>query len=330
MSKSRVCLVTVTYGQRVAYVLKALESALVEGVQHAIVIDNGSAEPVGETLRERFGDWVSVERFDINQGSAPGFKRGMQLAYGLGCELILLLDDDNQLTAGCLEKLILARRDLANRYSDNNCMVLAYRPGHQPAEGVGETNGFLGFDVKDIPQKIGKRIGLASWVRSYSSLGKSFQLPYAPYSGMLFHRSVVENHGLPDEHFVLYADDSEYSYRLTASGGCVAIVPHALLAECERSWNVATDRKGFINKLASTKVDFRIYYAIRNRCYFEQFCLKACSPAREFNKRMFLLLLRLACAVHGNKQNWKILRQAIDDGENQRLGRSHCAAVQFS
>ena len=330
MSGAKICLVTVTYGRRLAYVIQALESALKEGVHHAVVIDNGSVVPVEEVLRKRFGDWVGVERFDSNRGSAPGFKRGMQLAYKSGCDLIVLLDDDNQLTSGCLKTLMLERKALADRYSDNNCMVLAYRPGHQPAEAIGETNGFLGFDVKDIPRKIGKRIGLGKWVRTYRSSAKLFQLPYAPYSGMLFHRSVVENHGLPDERFVLYADDSEYSYRLTASGGCVAVVPHAHLAECERSWNVATDKKGFINKLASSTIDFRIYYAIRNRCYFEQFCLKARGPAREFNKRMFLLLLRLACAVHSNKQNWQILRQAIDDGENQRLGRSHLAAVQFS
>lgn len=330
MREAQVCLVTVTYGRRLTYVLQALESALKEGVRHAVVIDNGSVEPIAAELRKRFGGWVNVERFESNRGSAPGFKRGMQLAYNSGYDLILLLDDDNQLTSGCLEKLTIARQGLASRYSDNNCMVLAYRPGHQPAERIGETNGFLGFDVKDIPQKLGKRIGLGSWVRAYSSSGKALQLPYAPYSGMLFHRSVVANHGLPDERFVLYADDSEYSYRLTASGGCVAIVPHAPLTECERSWNVATDKKGFINKLASSTIDFRIFYAIRNRCYFEQFCLKARGPAREFNKWMFLLLLRLACAVHNNKQNWKILRQAIDDAENQRLGRSHLAAVQFS
>lgn len=320
MSKSRVCLVTVTYGQRVAYVLKALESALAEGAQHAIVIDNGSAEPVGETLRGRFGDWVTVERFDRNQGSAPGFKRGLQLACESGCELILLLDDDNQLTSGCLNKLTSARGDLAARYSDNNCMVLAHRPGRQAGEKIGETDAFLGFHVKDIPAKIAKRIRLRSWVKQYSEWHSLVPLPHAPYSGLLFHRSVIAKHGLPDEKFVLYADDTEFSYRLTAAGGCVALMPTAKLTESELSWHMATDRRGFIAQLASGKADFRVYYAVRNRCYFETRCLGGSGPVRALNRRVFLLLLSAACVIHRSRKNWRTVLRAISDGENQRLG----------
>jgi GT2 family glycosyltransferase len=323
-------LVTVTYGQRVAYVLKALESALAEGVHHAVLIDNGSLEPVEETLRERFGDWVTVERFARNQGSAPAFKRGIQLACDSGCELVLLLDDDNQLAEGCLRKLVDARKDISQQHGDDNCMVLAYRPGHQPVERIGQTDGFLGFHINDIPGKIAKRWGMRSWVRKFGDDEKIVTLPYAPYSGLLLHKSVADRHGLPDERFVLYADDSEFSYRVTTSGGRVALVPAAVLNELETSWNVSTDRKGFIKTLATTTVDFRIYYAIRNRCYFEKVSLRAAGPVRAFNRLTFLVLLRIACVINQTERNWAALRQAIDDGENQRLGPASLPKCRFT
>lgn len=317
MSKSRVCLVTVTYGQRVAYVLKALESALAEGAQHAIVIDNGSAEPVGETLRGRFGHWVTVERFDRNQGSAPGFKRGMQLAYDSGCELIMLLDDDNQLTAGCLKKLISARQHLSNRYSDNNCMVLAYRPGHQPYESLGQNNGFLGFHVKEIPKKILKRLLRWETYRKPHDL-----LPYAPYSGLLFHREVIQKHGLPDARLVLYADDLEFTYRVAAGDGAIQLVRDAGLAEGETSWNIHEQRKSFIEHLAVSSSDAAIFYSIRNRCYFESYKRAHNRVIRKVNKWVMQLMLRGVCWCRANEGRWQLIANAIADGERGVLGVS--------
>lgn len=320
MSKSRVCLVTVTYGQRVAYVLKALESALADGVRHAVVIDNGSVEPVEEALRKRFGDWVSVERFDSNQGSAPGFKRGMQLAYESGCELILLLDDDNLLSAGCLRKLVDARKDLSRRHGDDNCIVLAHRPGHAPPEKIGEKNGFLGFHLKDVPKKIGKRLGMLSRGRALCVETPVVQVSHAPYSGLLFHRAVVKRHGLPDERFVLYGDDSEFTYRITARGGFIGRVMDAQFAELEHSWNVAPTNHGFIRTLVSAGSEFRAYYSVRNQCYFEEHCLHGNHLVRSANKLAFLVLAFVSCLLFGSRQRWQMLRSAIIEGSSGQLG----------
>jgi glycosyltransferase involved in cell wall biosynthesis len=307
----------VTYGQRLEYVLSALESALAEDVHHAVVIDNGSVEPVEGVLRKRFGDWLTLERFDSNQGSAPGFKRGIQLACDFGCELILLLDDDNQLTSGCLKTLILARQDLASRYSNNNCMVLAYRPGHQPYESLGQNNGFLGFHVKEIPQKIVKR--LLRWKPHHKP---HELLPYAPYSGLLLHREVIQKHGLPDERFVLYGDDLEFTYRVVAGGGAIQLVRGAGLAECETSWNIHEQRKSFIEHLATSSSEAAIFYSIRNRCYFESYRRAHNRAIRKVNKWVMQLMLQGVCWCRANKGRWQLIASAIADGEHGVLGVS--------
>ena len=312
-----ICLVTVTYARRGAYVFKALESALVECVQYAVVIDNGSAEPVQAGLRKRFGDKVIVERFNSNQGSAPGFKRGMQLAYDSGCELMLLLDDDNQLTAGSLQKLMSARQDLASRYGDNNCMVLAYRPGHQPYEGIGQNNGFLGFHVKEIPKKVLKRLLLWEPAEKLHSV-----LPYAPYSGLLFHREVIQRHGLPDERFVLYGDDLEFTHRVVAGGGAIQLVREAVLTECETSWNIHEQQKSFVEHLAGSSSDAAIAYSIRNRCYFEAHKRTHNRAIRRVNKWVMQIMLWCVCWCRGRKSRWQLISSAIADGEQGVLGVS--------
>jgi GT2 family glycosyltransferase len=327
---SSVCLVTVTYGQRSVYVLKALESAVAEGVRHAIVIDNGSFEPVGEALRERFGNWVTVERFDRNQGSAPAFKKGIKLACDSGCELVLLLDDDNVLAEGCLRELVDAWKDLSQQHGEDNCMVLGFRPHHRPSEGLGELNGFLGFHIKDVPKKMFRRLIGTRSEASPAEAEHFVQLPYAPYSGLLFQRHVVLRHGLPDERFVLYADDLEFTHRIVSSGGVVMLVERARVEEQEISWNSLNDERSFIERLVRQGADAAVFYSVRNRCFFEAHKRRHSRWARRLNKLCMQGLIGGLCLYHGKTQRWTLICRAINDGEEGRLGVSAYVGTQLA
>jgi len=315
--KSKVCLVTVTYGQRLSYVLAALESAIKEGVHHAVIIDNGSLEPIEVAVRKRFGNWVSIKRLNSNRGSAPGFKCGIQLASEMDCDLILLLDDDNALSPGALGVLLDARSKLAAAHGDSNCMVLAFRHGHQPYESIGQNNGFLGFHVKELPTKISKR--LLAWQPKPSP--KTF-LPYAPYSGLLFHSEVIHKHGLPDERFVLYADDLEFTHRVVAEGGSILLVKDSILVENEISWHIRDQTRSFVEHLVFSESDTAIFYSIRNRCYFESRKRNHNHVIRRINKCVFESLLWVVCLCRRRLGRWQLISNAIADGEQGVLGAS--------
>jgi GT2 family glycosyltransferase len=325
----RICLVTVTYGDRRRYVEKALQSAIESGIVDLVVVDNGSNAPLEPDLRLRFGDAIKVIRFDQNMGSALAFKTGIQAAIDQPCELVMLLDDDNVLTSDCVQKLVEEWIGQNPRYGSDNCMILAHRPGHAPPEKIGEKSGFLGFHLKDVPKKIAKRLTRSASEGPLLGRTRVVQVAHAPYSGLLFHRSVVTRHGLPDERFVLYGDDSEFTYRVTAGGGFIGRVMDAKLVELEHSWNVAPQGNGFIRTLVSAGSECRAYYSVRNQCYFEAHCLHGNRVVRSANKLVFLILAGASCLLFGSRRRWRMLRNAINEGNSGQLGFASSKAIRL-
>ena len=77
---SGVCVVIVTYGNRVHLLKQVMNSCIKNNVSKIIVIDNASQEESASKLSEfsmANPDKVSVFRMSRNLGSAGGFKRGI-------------------------------------------------------------------------------------------------------------------------------------------------------------------------------------------------------------------------------------------------------------
>lgn len=321
-NKEKVCLVTVTYGDRRKYVLRALESALVEGVDRAIVIDNGSVVPIRSELHECFGEWASVERFERNQGSAVAFKKGIEMAVESGLELVLLLDDDNQLSPGSLEKLVKKRLSLANSHGNDNCAVVGKRFGHLPPLAGEVKHCFLGFHFRDIPKKIARRLAYLSQPHVPQAGGEPLHIAYAPYSSLLFHRTLPERHGLPNEEFILYADDSDFTYRITASGGFLGLVKDAEIIDQDASWNASGAKSSFLKELVDSSAETRVFYTVRNLCYFEEASSRSKTLLRQLNGVLVVLFLTVYCFLRKKPRRWLLLKQALLDARHKRLGLS--------
>ena len=104
----KVCVVTVTYGNRFKYLEKVIDSCLKEGVGKIIVVDNDSHPESRQKLEEleKKEAKLKVIYLDENKGSAGGYKIGLKEAYKCKkCEFILCLDDDNMLSSNSLKKL---------------------------------------------------------------------------------------------------------------------------------------------------------------------------------------------------------------------------------
>jgi glycosyltransferase involved in cell wall biosynthesis len=130
--------VTVTYGKRAHLLTQALDAARDEGIAHALVIDNASADDIAALLATRYGGWAHVHRLERNLGSAGGFKTGIDLALQHGAEFLLLLDDDNVLNPGAVNQLYTAlNRQFALRESTISALKLDL-PGLSPARHPGK------------------------------------------------------------------------------------------------------------------------------------------------------------------------------------------------
>lgn len=328
-SGAKTFVVTVTYGKRRDLLLQVLESARGQGIQKAVVVDNASEWNVAGELGEIYGDWVDVTTSAKNRGSAGGFSSGMKRALELGADYLLLLDDDNALRAHALDRLHSALARSSGQARADASLVQAFRPGHQSnlVQGIPvhraypRAGSFRGFHYLDLPYKALRKITrMVTRRRHVKPLAEEIAVPSAPYSGLLFKRAVVDRFGLPREDFLLYTDDTEFTSRITEAGGSIVLVAGAVVEDLESSWNLAVgpSRSSF-DVLLDQGSDFRAYYSTRNGVYFQK-NRAASSRALPLNILIYMLLLKFKARSSRRKSRYKLVRKAVKDGFDGRLG----------
>jgi len=334
MNVGDVTLITVTYGRRWHLLRRVLEASRAQGVSRAVVVDNGSAEDLVEKLPAEFGNWASLVQTGGNLGSAAGFKRGMEVAKALATEYILILDDDNILTPGALEGLVNALK--VQRAKNPLCAVCGSREDHggmaavQAAMGFKPRflNSFLNFHVLDIPAKFAFRKHRAS-VKT-DTIPTILKVPNAPYGGLLLHYDLLAEIGLPNPDFVLYGDDTEFTYRITAVGGFIGLVPGAVIEDAEASW-YAEDGSPKATSFDAWLVmgsDLRIYYALRNRVFWELRHRTPVSLGYYVNAMVYLTLLTGYAVAKRKMRRLPLIYTALKDAINGRLGVNEAFVLQ--
>jgi len=325
MTLASIFAVTVTYGQRRSLLEQMLTATLAEGIRHIIVVDNGADWDVSELVSQYPDAGLHMVSMGSNQGSAAGFAAGISAAMQAGAEMIWLLDDDNRPGVGALPALLTAYQQEARSTATDRLAVLAYRPDHQPGVAMGlparrvnvRRDSFCGFHVLDIPYKLWSR---TPWGRKSGVVPDIMYLRVAPYSGLLFRRELIVAIGLPDTSFVLYADDTEFTWRITAAGGEITLVTAALVEDLESSWNIkALFRNSFAGWLEGVG-DFRAYYGMRNYSYIDSRLRCHFKFLFFLNRRVYIILLWFFSKRWGRRSRYHLLRNAIDDGLMGRLG----------
>lgn len=320
-------LVTLTYGDRFNYlhtlVSRSLESPLIDRV---IIVSNASVAPL-ETLRATWPGQVEVIYLDNNTGSAKGYSVGIKAALDAGAEYIWLMDDDNAPTHNAIATLHTCLRQLEEIDGRDKSAVLGFRPTHQAdiAAGVPQRfaiqrrSSFFGFHIAQLPYKVWRRL---PWAHPQIKQSKipMVQLPFATYGGLLAHRSLYQRIGLPLDALMLYADDSEYTWRITAGGGRIFLVPDALLDDLEDSWNIKARTSNIYESFLLGGSDLRAYYGARNQAWFDKNIWASSSVLYSVNRWMFFRLLRLIAKRRGAEQRLTLIEKAINDGESGVLG----------
>lgn len=324
-TEQRLCVVTVTYGERLALLERMLEAVGRQGVREVVVVDNGSTGGLAG-LSDRFPLLrLHVESMGMNTGSAVGFGKGIDVALALGVDMVWLLDDDNLPLEGALVALLTNYKRFSEQWPRNKLAALAYRPDHQSGVAGGvkgakinpRASSFLGFHVLDIPQKLAQRL---SSRRGGGTPPSVVRLDTAPYSGLLFHRDLVQTIGLPRQDFVLYSDDIEWTYRISRSGGCIMLVTESTIEDMESSWNVKEKGGSAISTMLDNGGDFRAYYGVRNAAYFFTHLAAGHHLTKLLNRRIYILLLWIGSRRAGRRARYKLLRRAISDGVRGHLG----------
>lgn len=324
-----VCAVVVTYGEREHLVRSLVSSLLKQAAIRAIVlVNNAAAWDVKSLARGLTAARIEVVEFERNCGAAAGFAAGMKRACELGAEFIWLLDDDNQPEEEALSELLSAYGRLRADFPADCLAVSALRPDHQPDVAAGlpvtilddrRNSSFWGFHMIEVPGRLWRR---TPWGRTrvLGARPPLVEMAVAPYGGLLFQRALIERHGLPRADFVLYTDDTEFTYRITRSGGAIRLVTSARIADLESSWRTRRPGRLPFRGWIEGENDLRAFYSARNQTYLDAHCRPHSPLAFYINRLIYCLGLWLYALLLRRRERYLLLREAIHNGLAGHLG----------
>jgi len=318
--------VTITHGDLQHLVRRVLGSLLTQpGIERVVLVTNGVRWDVRSFVEELDPSRIEPVVLDTNRGSAVAYAAGIRRACDLGAEWIWLLDGDNEPEERALAELLMAYKRLSQRFCKDNLAVAAYRPLYQCDLVAGITpkhlrwrpSCFWGFHVFDLPYRLWRR---TPWGRARlrGPLPYEVELDVAMFGGLLFHRAVVERHGLPREDFILYADDSEFTRRITQSGGAVRLITSAVVNDLDDTWETRQGNRFPRWLIGGSPI--RVFYSARNHAYLSKYCFKRSSVMFWVNRVSFCTIVRILAMLYGRTDRYRIFKKAVREGLEGRLG----------
>jgi GT2 family glycosyltransferase len=324
MKVSNIGVVIVTYGNRIHLLEKVIQKVQsFEEVRKIFLVNNN---PTTILDAEKYIDIVMINNND-NLGSAVGYKQGIERAYNdTDIDFIWLLDDDNKPDFSSLDEL-QETISLIDKDNVHKTALLCIREDRKAyyysAYDFGvkylfpSKNSFLGLNIFEIAPKF----FLKKYLQKIPVTKKRFvKVPVAPYGGLIFHKSLINSIGFPNEDLFLYSDDNEYSYRIIKNGGVIYLLPECRVEDIDNSWFIR--KKGnYIDSLYDSKELFRIYYTLRNRVFTEKKYLVENKIVYQLNRFIYVTILLIYSIKYQDFQRFNFLRKAILDGDNKKLGK---------
>jgi GT2 family glycosyltransferase len=186
------------------------------GGARVLVVDNASRDGTPQAVRERFPEVVVIEA-GANLGFAAGNNLGLRYACAEGYTYALLLNNDTEVAADLVERLVAACE--ANpRVGVAGPRICYYdRPGTIWSAGGAidwgrGTTAMLGLDMPDGPP-----------------FDQPAEVAFVTGCALLVRREVLEQVGLIDERFGMYYEEAEWCVRIGRAGWRIIYAPEGRL-----------------------------------------------------------------------------------------------------
>ncbi len=138
---------------------------------------------------------------------------------------------------------------------------------------------------------------------------------------MLFRPALIHKIGLPDENFVLYEDDTEFTNRVRRAGGRLRLVLASRIHDAEQPWHKSSPGWGPQKHLLAPS-DVKVYYSVRNRVFLERHRWGHAGPRYRVNQFIVVLTLLVFALPSTRWRRLLLILRAINDGIDCRLGSS--------
>lgn len=226
------------------YVIKCIEAVQKSTIKDIdiIVVDNASTDDSVVSIREQFGESITLIENPVNKGGSGGFNRGIQYALQSDYKYIHLLDNDAFVDGKAIESLFI--------YLEENKEVGA----------VGSTIYVL--DEPNCVQEMGAKINYETFQISLNFPGviDDAELPetilcdYVPACSMMIRSEVLRDVGGMDESYFIYWDDIDLGQRIRQAGYQIAAIKES------KAWH----KRGSTVRVNT----FGTYYSWRNRIHY--------------------------------------------------------------
>ena len=254
---AKTAIVIVTYKRKdlLKVLFESFENMTLRPAQ-VFVVDNDNDPDVGAmckdlklSLNETEVTWAPMAE---NLGGSGGFSKGVELAFTTGYDWIWLMDDDVRVVPNALELLQPWMDEaLINDHRTIQCSKLNFNGEpfywqYQYLTGLGMLNPVApsGFEENE----------------------RFKPMNAVCFEGGLFHRSVIEEVGLPDPRFFIHWDDTMYGY-LCSKVTHPILIPDVLMQRTREQDHL---RVGNVRKLNKAS-DMLRFHTMRNRGYMAQY-----------------------------------------------------------
>ncbi|MDR0885357.1 MAG: glycosyltransferase [Clostridiales Family XIII bacterium] len=195
---------------------------------------------------------VNYIPMETNTGGAGGFSKGVESAYKAGAEWIWVMDDDVKVLPHGLETLEKWMKDAV---ADDHRVIQCRRMNYD------DTPFYWQYHFWN-------KLGIPNPVAPADFKPGETQRPMntACFEGGLFHRSIVDEIGIPDNRFFIYWDDTVYGYLASKVTNPILVVDILM----QRTRHIDNIKIGSARKLNSTS-DMVRYYIMRNRGYIAHY-----------------------------------------------------------
>jgi len=221
MLEPTVWIIVLNYNGK-AYTLDCLESLYRTDypAYKVVVVDNGSKDGSADAVRAAYPQAEVVET-GANLYYAGGNNVGIRLALDSGADYVLLLNNDTVVGEGLVRELVAAMRECPDAGLAGP-MIYYYPPKPGGRELIWYAGGIVDFG-RGLTAHRGLREEDKGQYSGVEDTG------YITGCGMLATRECLENTGLLDTSFVMYAEDADLSIRAEKAGYRLLFVPKAVM-----------------------------------------------------------------------------------------------------
>ena len=285
IQQKTVAVVVVTYNRK-ALLQECLDALLDQDGRNReiIVVDNASTDGTEAFVRDSYSDRVIYYNTGKNLGGAGGFNYGMKRALERGCDYIWLMDDDCVVNDTSLSGLLAEAERLDDAFGFLSSRVLW-------------TDGSLcnmNIQKKSYSQKVSEEDTAVTGVIM------------ATFVSFFVRAETVREVGFPITEFFIWADDLEYSRRISRKHPCYYVPQSTVLHKTKRNLgsNLPADDSENLSRYSyAYRNEYYLYRAegIKGRIYY-------------WTKRMYHIA-KILLKSGRKMEKIRIIRNAVTEGK---------------